>query len=60
MAGDDSHPLEAGDGKPKYERVLVKLSGEAFADSGFGLDYGKIDGVARHQKRHGRSSLGQP
>src|SRR5512133_3856161 len=47
MAGDDNRPIEAGDGKPKYERVLVKLSGEAFADSGFGLDYSKIDDVAR-------------
>jgi uridylate kinase len=47
MAGDEPGPIEAGDGKPKYERVLVKLSGEAFADSGFGLDYSKIDDVAR-------------
>ena len=47
MAGDQTQPAEGGDGKPKYDRVLVKLSGEAFADSGFGLDYGKIDGVAR-------------
>jgi uridylate kinase len=48
MAGDGP-PLEAGDGKPRYERVLLKLSGEAFADSatGFGLDFDKIDGVAR-------------
>jgi uridylate kinase len=48
MAGDGP-PVEAGDGKPRYERVLLKLSGEAFADSatGFGLDFGKIDGVAR-------------
>jgi uridylate kinase len=49
MAGDDASPVEVVDGKPRYERVVVKLSGEAFADSsvGFGLDYGKIDGVAR-------------
>jgi uridylate kinase len=46
--GDQPGPVE-GDGKPRYERVVVKLSGEAFADTnvGFGLDYGKIDGVAR-------------
>jgi uridylate kinase len=49
MAGDESHPADGGDGKPRFDRVVVKLSGEAFADSsvGFGLDYGKIDGVAR-------------
>src|SRR5918999_1411614 len=51
MAGDENQPqpAESGDGKPKFERVVVKLSGEAFADTsvGFGLDYGKIDGVAR-------------
>jgi uridylate kinase len=49
MVGDQPGPVEAGDGKPRFDRVVVKLSGEAFADSsvGFGLDYGKIDGVAR-------------
>src|SRR5918999_1580658 len=49
MAGDQPRPVEAGDGKPRFDRVVVKLSGEAFADTsvGFGLDYGKIDGVAR-------------
>ena len=55
MAGDEPGgqpgPVDddARDGKPRYDRVVVKLSGEAFADSsvGFGLDYGKIDGVAR-------------
>ena len=51
MAGDENQPgpVESGDGKPKFDRVVVKLSGEAFADTsvGFGLDYGKIDGVAR-------------
>jgi uridylate kinase len=35
-------------GKPRYGRVLVKLSGEAFAgdDGGFGLDFDKIAGIA--------------
>jgi uridylate kinase len=35
-------------GKPHYRRVLVKLSGEAFAgdDGGFGLDFDKIGGIA--------------
>jgi uridylate kinase len=49
MAGDEAPSVEGGDGKPRYDRVVVKLSGEAFADTrvGFGLDYGKIDGVAR-------------
>ena len=50
MAGVEEVLVEgAGDGKPRFDRVVVKLSGEAFADSdlGFGLDYGKIDGVAR-------------
>ena len=52
MAGDEPEPVDGvdgGDGKPRFERVVVKLSGEAFADTsvGFGLDYGKIDGVAR-------------
>ena len=46
--GDPPGPVE-GDAKPRFDRVVVKLSGEAFADSsvGFGLDFGKIDGVAR-------------
>ena len=49
MAGDAPGPVDSGDGKPRFDRVVVKLSGEAFADTsvGFGLDYGKIDGVAR-------------
>ena len=49
MVGDQPKQDDGGDGKPRYERVVVKLSGEAFADTGvgFGLDYGKIDGVAR-------------
>ena len=40
---------DPGDGKPCYGRVLLKLSGEAFAQqsSGFGLDFGRIDTVAR-------------
>jgi uridylate kinase len=49
MAGD-APPVEGGgDGKPRYDRVLLKLSGEAFADpaTGFGLHFGRIDGVAR-------------
>jgi uridylate kinase len=35
-------------GRPQYGRVLVKLSGEAFAgdDAGFGLDFDKISGIA--------------
>ena len=47
--GDQPGPFDGDDGKPRFDRVLVKLSGEAFADTsvGFGLDYGKIDGVAR-------------
>jgi uridylate kinase len=38
-----------GAGKPQYNRVLLKLSGEAFADpaAGFGLDYRRVDGIAR-------------
>jgi uridylate kinase len=38
-----------GSGLPRYKRVLLKLSGEAFSEdaSGFGVDFGKIDGVAR-------------
>jgi uridylate kinase len=49
MAGD-APPVEGGGhGKPRYDRVLLKLSGEAFADpaTGFGLHFGRIDGVAR-------------
>jgi uridylate kinase len=47
MVGEDAVP-EGGD-KPQYNRVLLKLSGEAFADPGvgFGLDYRRIDGIAR-------------
>jgi uridylate kinase len=34
---------------PRYKRVLLKLSGEAFSQdaSGFGVDFGKVDVVAR-------------
>jgi elongation factor Ts len=44
MVGDQPEPVDSGEGKPRFERVVVKLSGEAFADSsvGFGLDYEKI------------------
>jgi uridylate kinase len=46
---DDGAELGGGDGKPVYRRVLLKLSGEAFAEpgAGFGLDYDRIDGIAR-------------
>jgi uridylate kinase len=48
MAGEEPAP-GPGDGKRRYDRVLLKLSGEALADqaSGFWLDYGRVDGVAR-------------
>jgi len=47
MVGEDG-ALDGG-GKPQYNRVLLKLSGEAFADPvvGFGLDYRRVDGIAR-------------
>ena len=47
MAGDEPGTIEGADGKPRFERVLLKLSGEAFVDTdvGFGLDYEKIDGA---------------
>jgi len=47
IAGEEQVPVPCDD-KPHYGRVLVKLSGEAFAgdDAGFGLDFGKIDGIA--------------
>jgi uridylate kinase len=47
MAGDEQvSDLERD--KPVYDRVLLKLSGEAFADRmGFGVGFGQIDGVAR-------------
>jgi len=47
IAGGHQAP-EPFSGKPHYQRVLVKLSGEAFAadDSGFGLDFGKVNGIA--------------
>ena len=47
IAGGQQAP-EPFSGKPHYQRVLVKLSGEAFAadDSGFGLDFGKVNGIA--------------
>jgi len=47
IAGEQQAP-DPFNRKPHYQRVLVKLSGEAFAaeDSGFGLDFGKIDGIA--------------
>jgi uridylate kinase len=47
MVGEDG-ALD-GSGKPQYNRVLLKLSGEAFADpsGGFGLDYRRVDGIAR-------------
>ena len=42
-AGDEPY------GRPRYGRVLLKLSGEAFAGGGasFGLDFDKIDDIAR-------------
>ena len=48
MASDGGEPAGIG-GKPQYRRVLLKLSGEAFADPGygFGLDYDRIDEIAR-------------
>ncbi len=48
MAGDGP-VADLGYDKPTYGRVLLKLSGEAFAEdwSGFGLDYAKLDNVAR-------------
>jgi len=48
MAHDGGEPAGPG-GKPQYRRVLLKLSGEAFADPayGFGLDYDRIDEIAR-------------
>jgi uridylate kinase len=47
IAGEQRAP-DPFNRKPHYQRVLVKLSGEAFAadDSGFGLDFGKINGIA--------------
>jgi uridylate kinase len=47
IKGDQPAP-EPCAGKPRYERVLVKLSGEAFAgdEAGWGLDFDKIDGIA--------------
>ncbi|HBR34064.1 MAG TPA: UMP kinase, partial [Firmicutes bacterium] len=35
-------------GSPKYQRIMLKLSGEALAgEKGFGLDYKVVDRVAR-------------
>jgi uridylate kinase len=47
IAGDQPMP-EACTGKRRYNRVLVKLSGEAFAgdEAGWGLDFDKIGGIA--------------
>jgi len=47
IAGDQ--PMsQARASKPQYNRVLVKLSGEAFAgdEAGWGLDFDKIEGIA--------------
>ena len=46
---DEVTGVAARSGKPTYQRVLLKVSGEAFADPGigFGLDYDRIDGIAR-------------
>jgi len=46
-AGATARP--AASSKPIYRRVLLKVSGEAFADPalGVGLDYDRIDGIAR-------------
>jgi uridylate kinase len=45
----DGAEFGGGDGKPVYRRILLKLSGEAFAEpgAGFGLDYDRIDDIAR-------------
>lgn len=38
--------------KPKYKRIMIKLSGEAMAgDEGFGLDHNKIDAIAKEIKK---------
>jgi uridylate kinase len=46
----DSAGISVAGGKPQYKRVLLKLSGEAFAEPsiGFGLDYDRVDEIA-HQ-----------
>jgi len=47
MAGDKQVPDFEHD-KPVYDRVLLKLSGEAFADQGgFGVGFSQVDRVAR-------------
>ena len=49
IAGEGGEEVpDADSSKPRYHRVLLQLSGEAFAEdrSGFGVDFGKIDGVA--------------
>lgn len=38
--------------KPKYKRIMIKLSGEAMAgDEGFGLDHNKVDAIAKDDKK---------
>lgn len=51
------HP--AGDSRPQYHRVLLKLSGEAFADPGigFGLDYDRIDNIAMQLAEIGKDGV---
>lgn len=48
LADTRRHHLPAGSGTPQYRRILLKLSGEAFAEpsSGLGLDYGTLHAVA--------------
>ncbi|HEY2960040.1 MAG TPA: UMP kinase [Actinomycetota bacterium] len=45
---DDQDVSESALTTPVYERILLKLSGEAFAGpGGFGLGFDRIDGIAR-------------
>jgi uridylate kinase len=48
MIAGDQPMSQARASKPQYNRVLVKLSGEAFAgdEAGWGLDFDKIGGIA--------------
>jgi uridylate kinase len=48
VMADDEEVSDSALTTPSYERVLLKLSGEAFAGpGGFGLGFDRIDGVAR-------------
>ena len=51
MTSESDTPAEKIVKKPRYKRVVLKLSGEAFAGSlGFGIDLNVVNSIAQQIK----------